>query len=97
MKKVYQKPQAVVEDFVLDQFIAASCAVKTYFADTACWNRFIKKEDNPNDPEYDKLDPFTKIAIEDTKQFAGGVCEINADDDNDTLCYHTQGSPLFQS
>ena len=43
------------------------------------------------------LNPFTAAIIA-AGQFAGMLnCSLNADDDNDTLCYHTQGSPLFTS
>lgn len=92
MKKIYEKPMAAVENFMLDQFIAGSCSVKTNYSD-ACW------EANKTD-WYSKLSTFDKIQI-DYGQFTAGVCSIDADqptdDPNDTLCYHTQGSPLFQS
>ena len=81
MKKLYETPQIAVENFMLNEFIAGSCQVPT----------------RGNDDWYLELDPFTRAAI-DAGQFAAELnCMLNADDDNDTLCYHTQGSPLFTS
>lgn len=34
MKKQYRKPEIAIEDFVLNQFIAGSCTVKTNLRDT---------------------------------------------------------------
>lgn len=83
MRKTYEKPRIAIEDFVLNQFIAGSCSVKTNGKEQSEW--------------YGELDPFTQAAV-DAGQFADVIgCERNADDDNDTLCYHTQGSPLFTS
>lgn len=81
MKKVYKAPQIAVENFVLNEFIAGSCKVPT----------------RNNSDWYSDLDPFTQAAI-DAGQFAAELnCSFDADDDNDTICYHTQGSPLFTS
>lgn len=89
MKKSYDKPRVAIEDFVLNQFIAGSCSVKTNLRDS-CY------ADN-RDTWFSQLDPFTQAAIN-AGQFADTLgCSLNADDDNDTICYHTQGSPLFQS
>lgn len=83
MKKVYKAPQIAVENFVLNEFIAGSCKVPTRNKDKEEW--------------YELLDPFTQAAV-DMGQFAGDLgCVYDADDDNDTICYHTQGSPLFTS
>ncbi len=89
MKKQYRKPEIAIEDFVLNQFIAGSCTVKTNLRDN-CYS--------DNYEEWSKLlDPFTKAAIE-AGQFIDTLsCTLDADDDNDAICYHTQGSPLFQS
>ena len=81
MKKEYEAPQIAVENFMLNEFIAGSCQVPI----------------NGNDDWLSDLDPFTQAAIK-AGQFAPELeCTFNADDDNDTLCYHTQGSPLFMS
>lgn len=83
VRKAYAKPRIAIEDFVLNQFIAGSCSVKTRNVDKSVW--------------FAQLDPFTKAAVN-AGQFAEPIdCFFNADDDNDTLCYHTQGSPLFTS
>ena len=56
MKKQYRKPEIAIEDFVLNQFIAGSCTVKTNLRDT-CYSA--------NYDEWSKeLDPFTLAAIE---------------------------------
>ena len=85
-RKAYAKPCIAIEDFTLNQFIAA-CVVNV-------------REDNWRTQLYEK-DPFTYAAIVRTNQFGGIlVCEISADvvtDDMDTLCYHTATSPLFTS
>ena len=52
MKKQYRKPEIAIEDFVLNQFIAGSCTVKTNLRDTcysANYNEWSKE-----------LDPFTR-------------------------------------
>lgn len=83
MQKVYEKPRIAIENFVVNQFIAGSCQVKIRGKEKDEW--------------YEELDLFTRAAI-DLGQFAGELnCTISADDDNDSLCYHTQGSPLFLS
>lgn len=89
MKKQYRKPEIAIEDFVLNQFIAGSCTVKTNLRDT-CYSA--------NYDEWSKeLDPFTLAAIKAGQFIEKLSCAVNADDDNDKICYHTQGSPLFQS
>lgn len=86
MKKVYEQPKIAIENFVLNQFIAGSCSIKVRNKSKEEWYAELAKDD-----------PFT-AAIVDAGQFAGVLnCFLNADDDNDTLCYHTQGSPLFES
>lgn len=91
MKKQYRKPEIAIEDFVLNQFIAGSCTVKTNLRD----NCFLDNYNVWSNSEL--LDPFTKAAIE-AGQFIDTLrCKVNADDDNDTICYHFQGNPLFQS
>ena len=86
MKKAYEAPKIAVENFVLNQFIAGSCIVGTR----------VKNMEQILD-ELELIDPFTAAIIA-AGQFAGMLnCSLNADDDNDTLCYHTQGSPLFTS
>ena len=55
MKKQYRKPEIAIEDFVLNQFIAGSCTVKTNLRDT-CYSA--------NYDEWSKeLDPFTLATI----------------------------------
>lgn len=89
MKKQYRKPEIAIEDFVLNQFIAGSCTVKTNLRDT-CYSA--------NYDEWSKeLDPFTLAAIKAGQFIEKLSCTVNADDDDDKICYHTQGSPLFQS
>ena len=59
-------------------------------------NQFIAGSANYD--EWGKeLDQFTLAAIEAGQFIEKLSCTVNADDDNDTICYHTQGSPLFQS
>lgn len=83
MRKTYEKPRIAIEDFVLNQFIAGSCSVKTNGREQSEW--------------YGELDSFTQAAV-DAGQFAEVInCAFSADDDNDGICYHTQGSPLFTS
>ena len=57
MKKQYRKPEIAIEDFVLNQFIAGSCTVKTNLRDT-CYSA--------NYDEWSKeLDPFSgKIVVQ---------------------------------
>ena len=55
MKKQYRKPEIAIEDFVLNQFIAGSCTVKTNLRDT-CYSA--------NYYEWSKeLDTFTFVPV----------------------------------
>lgn len=85
-RKPYMKPCVAVENFALDQFIAA-CDVDI-------------REENWKDLLMSK-DIFTYVALERTNQFVARMdCLVDADvktSDMDTLCYHTATSPLFAS
>lgn len=87
MRKAYDKPRIAIEDFVLNQYIAGSCSVATR------GKTFLEVADDLNKAGY----LLAGAAV------AGGqfgdkmVCEKDANSDGDTLCYHTQGSPLFTS
>ena len=81
IRKTYEKPRIAIEDFVLNQFIAGSCSIKT--------------NDDGWEAELAEKDPFTYAGYI-AGQFAEAIqCAFDADDDNDGICYHTQGSPLF--
>ena len=85
MRKAYSKPRIAIEDFVLNQYIAGSCTVTT--------RNKTKAQIVTDLAGY----PFVQAVVA-AGQFADVMgCALNADDDNDTLCYHTQGSPLFTS
>ncbi len=86
-RKPYIKPHVAVENFALDQSIAANCSIS--FRNPKWREELMKK------------DYFTYVAILRTKQFVNELnCQVHADeitDDMDTLCYHTATSPLFTS
>ena len=87
-RKAYSKPLVVVEDFALNQFIA-SCTIKT------------GRGANQNPGWQDQLKAYSPLIyaqIMASKQFIDDIgCTKFADDDMDTLCYHTSTSPLFTS
>lgn len=85
-RKAYAKPMIAVEDFTLNQFIA-SCTIKTRNKNKEVWMA-----------ELQAYSPFMHAVISATNQFAEPVnCSVSADEDMDTLCYHTSTSPLFTS
>ncbi|MBQ7415900.1 MAG: hypothetical protein IJW14_02550 [Oscillospiraceae bacterium] len=85
-RKAYAKPMIAVEDFTLNQFIA-SCAIKTRNKSKEAWME-----------ELMVYSFFHYTVISNTNQFAEPVnCTNHADEDADTLCYHTSTSPLFTS
>lgn len=85
-RKTYSKPLVAVEDFALNQFIS-SCTIKTRNKTKETWMA-----------ELLDYSPFMYSMISASKQFAEPVgCEVHADNDMDTLCYHTSTSPLFTS
>ena len=85
-RKTYAKPLIAVEDFVLNQFIAANCRMSVETA--------LKAKTNGLDSL--SLDPFTKsviaVSFNDTNS-----CQMSVDDANDTYCYHTGVRTLVNS
>jgi hypothetical protein len=89
-RKAYSKPLVAVEDFALNQFIA-SCTIKT--------GRGNASQQRPGwKNELKAYSPLIYAQIMATNQFITEInCQKLADDDMDTLCYHTSTSPLFTS
>lgn len=83
-RKAYAKPRIAVEDFVLNQFIAGSCQIKTK---EEGWMDLLD-----NSPLYADMmkEGFFVTGV------VNSCARLYALDD-DTLCYHNQGSPLFTS
>ena len=87
MRKAYDKPRIAIEDFVLNQYIAGTCTVGT---------RNKSKEQVATDLAI--LGYFLAAEAVHAGQFGLHMtCSTDANLDNDTICYHTQGSPLFTS
>lgn len=87
-RKAYSKPLVAVEDFTLNQFIA-SCTIKTGRGNdqNPTWKNELKA-----------YSPLIYAQVMATNQFISEIgCSQNADNDMDTLCYHTSTSPLFTS
>ena len=85
-RKAYAKPCIAIENFTMNQFIAAVCSISVK---RDGWKDLLKTRDY-----------FTWLAVERTNQFAENACLYDADaytDDMDTLCYHTATSPLVGS
>lgn len=87
MRKAYDKPRIAIEDFVLNQYIAGSCTVGTRGKNP------LQIADALAEKGYD----LASAAVSAGQFGLKMVCEVDAEADHDTICYHTQGSPLFTS
>lgn len=91
MKKAYQKPAIAIENFVLNQFIAGSCTLKMNHSET-CYEDW---EDSGMSGA--SGDIKWQITVQNFFLDTYSSCFNVPDEETDGVCYHTQGSPLFQS
>ena len=91
MKKVYQKPEIAVENFLLNQFIAGSCSIKMNQSES-CYNDWEAGGMTGASPDI-------VWQIQNQNLFLDGyaTCSKSPNEPTDGVCYFTQGTALFQS
>lgn len=94
MKKVYSKPRIAVEDFIVQDSIAAGCSAKINFTTTSeCSDTVVDGADENLQGQilgWANLGYFPDTDVC-SKKYSG------SDDESDEVCYFTAANNVFRS